>query len=345
MGFLKTAWAFAFGISLAFSTAALGEDEATLGPKPRRIVPIVDESLIPQFEAFRFDAIAKKSDLEALIGLQTPVKSQGGRGTCSIFSASAMVESLLKMRYEEDMDLSENYLEYLVMSRMKNYPSEGSDTDLNIPALARYGTIEENVWPYETQDWTEELSGKEKERAEATCGELKGKKKTACLLSHMDPDNDRFARKAKSFRNEHGLGDLSYDEVSTQAAIKRALNKNQPLILSLEFFYGAWNHRKMEEYGIGDRDMEMWEKGVVGTPTKDDIELSRKHGAGHSFVVVGYNDKERVYYFKNSWGTTGFGVSSDLLGGDSTAGYGTITYEYAHNFGTFYSVEFSERTN
>ena len=119
------------------------------------------------------------------------------------------------------------------------------------------------------------------------------------------------------------------------------LDQSRPLVLSVEFFYAAWNHRLMTEYGLGERNIEAWEAGIVGSPTDEDIRISREHGAGHSFIIVGYDDRRRVYYFKNSWGSSSFGVRSDLTGPGTTPGYGSISYDYAHKFGTFYEVTYS----
>lgn len=317
----------------------IADEEAPLDPGPKVVRPVKEIPAFRRFEPFRWDLRRTENDLSEVIARQTDVKSQGRRGTCSIFSATGMVESLYKISLNEDPDLSENYLEYLVMSKMKAVASEGSDTPLNIPAIKRYGTLFESDWPYEEYDWTNSgLPEFENEKAQTVCGHLFGNKKQACLLSHMDPDNDLHQEKAQEFYNTYKTQRLEYDYLDEESEIKRHLNRNHPLILSVEFFYGAWNHRKMEEYSIGQRDMVLWAKGMVSTPTPKDINLSRKHPAGHSFVIVGYDDNKQVYFFKNSWGLGSFGVSSDLLGPATTNGYGSITYGYAHRFGTFYLV-------
>lgn len=325
-------------VSASFLQAKNVADDFVLDPAPRFVRGVVETDAFSPFEFFRLDAA---NDLEKAIGFQTPVKSQGGRGTCSIFSAAAEVESLLKIRDGVEYDLSENYLEYLVMSRIKSNPSEGSDTDWNIPAFQRYGAIHEATWPYETEDWTsQDLSLEIEQKAQGTCGHLSGKNQKACLLGHMDPTNDRFARDAAQTAKKLGTAGLRFTGLGGQNEVKQALNNSEPLVLGVRFFYKAWNHRKMEEYGLGKRDMDSWGKGVVSTPTAQDVQISSQHPAGHSIVVVGYDDARRVYFFKNSWGTGNFGENSDLLGNNTTDGYGTITYDYAHRYGTFHRVWF-----
>jgi len=42
-----------------------------------------------------------------------------------------------------------------------------------------------------------------------------------------------------------------------------------------------------------------------------------------------------VYYFKNSWGTGSFGVDA-MIDEVNRPGYGTMTQQYAQDFGSFY---------
>lgn len=335
----------ALAVVLAFSSAlslATGRnrDREPLDPAPTTIHPIFEDRLSVPVNPFAAFLDNPANNLKAAIGNQTRVKAQGHRGTCSIFSAIGAVESLYKIKLAKELDFSENYLEYLVMSRMKSHASEGSDTPWNIPAMQRFGAVFSSTWPYEEWDWTEseDLPEDEAEKAEQTCGSFQGNRQKACLLGHMDPMNDRFRQDAAQVLTNYGLNQLTYGALQSQAQVKAILNNHQPLILSVRFFYKAWNHRKMTEYGLGERDMVAWSKGVVSTPSPQDVQLSSQHPAGHSFVLVGYNDALRVYYFKNSWGTDGFGEKSDFLGSGSTPGYGTITYDYAHNYGTIWGV-------
>lgn len=342
---------FALLLVVAAASVAFADDDFVLDPAPQSIRGVLETDTFTGptengdvFNWFNRLIGRRRSDLAALIGLQTPVKSQGGRGTCSIFSAAGEVESLLKIRDGKVHDLSENYLEYLVMSRVKSYPSEGSDTQWNIPAFQRFGAIFESTWPYETNDWTSnEISSSEKSKAQQTCGHLSGKNHAACLLSHMDPKDDKFADEAEKVARELKTAELRYESLDNQNEIRRALDNNEPLILGVSFFYKAWNHRKMEEYGLGKRNMTAWGKGIVSTPTQADLQVAQQHPAGHSIVIVGYDDAKRVYYFKNSWGTGSFGATSDLLGAGSTDGYGSITYDYAHHYGNFHRVYFEGR--
>lgn len=322
-----------------FAISGRADDLAPLDPAPRVIHGVVEERAFPEtFPGLGALNRAIKSDLALVISRQTPVKAQGSRGTCSIFSSTGILESLLKIADGRDRDLSESFLEFIVMSKMKPEAKEGSSLAINVPAMRSWGAIPEETWPYEPHDWTSgTLPEEEAKRAEETCGKLEGNAKQACLLSHRSPDDDSLFPEAQQFWQENRLYALGHRVLRRQSEIFQALDRGFPVVVEVEFFYAAWNHRLMTEYGLGERDMEKWERGIVGTPTAEDVRISREHPAGHSVIVVGYDARERVYYFKNSWGTGGFGAESDLVE-DGTPGYGSITFDYAHRFGSFFGT-------
>ena len=148
--------------------------------------------------------------------------------------------------------------------------------------------------------------------------------------------------------------------------MKELLRAGKSVLLDIDFYYGAWNHRIAEDPLIGlTRNMDHWRQGIVSYPernSKDRIN-SRKKPAGHSILLVGYDDsvevttvqpirrgsasresfKDRtfvqkgVYYFKNSWGTTSFG-STATIDGVAAPGYGAIVQKHAHQDGQFFRV-------
>lgn len=315
-----------------------------------------------------------KSDFFDMQEIMTPVRAQGSRGTCSIFSGIAMLESMLLLRYEFDkstLDLSEEWLEYIIM---RNRDSDGSNSWANFNALRRFGTPEESTYKYIGQTWEE---GSFNTLATERCGHLEGRIKKSCLLGHrdprllnatsaqlmtegsefFDPEFNEARNEAFQIRNDYiKFSSTNYSVYYTQD-VKRLLAKGIPLTLGIEFFYGAWNHRKATEFGIG-RSEDHWKKGIVGYPERGsvDYKVSKENGAGHSVLVVGYDDDKivttkvkmqdgtekeftykGVYYFKNSWGTGGFGREFNMSG-DTFDGYGMITQKHAHQHGSFYRM-------
>src|SRR5690606_4833236 len=85
----------------------------------------------------------------------TPVKSQGSRGVCSIFSTVALMEHLYnKEGTLQDPDFSEQYLQWSVKFQVNSFPnSEGSNAYYNLRAISEYGIVEEAVDPYEPFPW------------------------------------------------------------------------------------------------------------------------------------------------------------------------------------------------
>lgn len=142
--------------------------------------------------------------------------------------------------------------------------------------------------------------------------------------------------------------------------MKSLLAAGIPVTLDITFYYGAWNHREASDLGI-NRDIDAWNHGVVGFPEPGSVDeaSSRTKPAGHSILLVGYDDRAivqthvqmsdgtekdftytGVYYFKNSWGTSSFG-SQFSIEGSAYAGYGAITQKYAHAYGSFFQFPLS----
>lgn len=324
-------------------------------------------------------ALKGKSNSLGLLARQTPVKSQGSRGTCSIFSATALLESMLVIRKNFNpakLDLSEEWLEYLIMTRSSE---DGSTSSLNFSAFGRFGTVTEARWPYVGDEWT---STEDSPLAQERCGHLSAEEHgelrlTRCLLGHRDPallratdeeleelDADFLGirNEAKAFQEKFLANYGNKFKVPTDAQVKYLLEKGIPLTLDLDFYYGAWNHREADALGIG-RNMEHWRLGIVGHPAPGSLDESKSldSPAGHSIVVIGYDDTievettqrfydpktkkvvtkpvvyRGVYYFKNSWGSDSFGVDM-TIDGRKAPGYGMITQAYAHEHGGFYRM-------
>lgn len=313
------------------------------------------------------------SDVVTNISYQTPVRSQGRRGTCSIFSAIALLENRLRQRhgFSDDLDLSEQYLEYL---SVRGRTTDGSNSWTNFNNIARYGVPGEKTLPYDPADWT-----KDESLASDRCGHLQRESTNykSCLIVQRDPQvlffsdiqllnqNSPFfdpdfvaARKeATLFKNQY-LAFQSYNyRLSSTTTIKRYLDAGYALTMGMPIYYGAWNHGGGHDEGI-ETNSDYWYRGLVGHPERGSVdrEKSPNKAAGHSVVIVGYDDQKEVtvamkmsdgttknftykgvYYFKNSWGTTSFGKDFEVAG-VNYPGYGMITQKYAHEFGTFYHL-------
>ena len=325
-------------------------------------------------------ALPSKSPIQEVINLQTSVKSQKSRGTCTIFSTLGLFESLLIKNglSNKEIDLSEEWLEYIAVTRQTD---EGSTVNRNIKKLRFFGLVHEETWPYIGEKW---FVGPETiPLAKERCWHLKiGPQANedffqSCLVGHRDPrllraedqfvfDNDEefyhIRQKAKDFKETHIFGKIqkrkSY-KIKKQRA-RHLLSEGQAVIMGLKLYYGSWNHSKTDKFDIQKRDKKKWFNGVVTYPepgSRDRL-ISGEKGGGHSLVIVGYDDEKivtskmlmedgswkeftykGVYYFKNSWGVKGFGKRF-VFEGQPLPGYGMITYNYAHELGTFFELPY-----
>lgn len=324
-------------------------------------------------------ALPVRNNVEKIINYQTSVKSQKSRGTCTIFSTIGLVESLLrKHNISETPDLSEEYLEYIVMTRQFD---EGSTVNRNIKKLRFFGLPDEEKWPYLGVRWkTVNDSALSKER----CGHLEGKDDSeypevpmsSCLLGHRDAtllrasdseveerDFEFFtirenARENKELLFKNFLKKQSTYRIDSMDKAKEFLSKDVPLIMGLKLFYGAWNHQKTDRFEIQPRVKKIWYQGIVGYPTPGSIDrrISGEKGGGHSIILVGYDDekiiKNRMLMEDGTWKETKLkgvfyfknswgvrGSGRDFeLNGKSYPGYGMISQKYAAEFGKFYQL-------
>jgi len=308
---------------------------------------------------------APKSNTLAMLEKQTPVKSQAARGSCSIFSAAALLESMLIINGKADanLDLSEEWLQYLIAQRAT---SDGSTSPANFRALHQFGIPSEEKLPYIGATWKTLSDGNARERC------ANAKRLANCLTGHRDPalllaadneirDQEFVAARREAQENKARFFTAKGEEESGivfgTAEIKELLAKGTPLTLDIDFYYGAWNHRLADELAIG-RDNDNWSHGIVTYPERGsfDVEKSLEKPAGHSVVLVGYDDEREieynvkmkngrmkkfkrkgVYYFKNSWGSGSFGTETEIEG-KVFPGYGMISQDYANEYGQFFRL-------
>jgi len=354
-----------FLLTSPFNTFAQeSEPLAPLDPLYENMVHPIDDSA--------YSKNLGRNNVEGIIDTQTSVKSQGYRGTCSIFSAIGILESRLKVRYNlKDVDLSEQFLEYLVV---RNKTTDGSNSWSNFSAISQYGVPLEKTLPYEMNSWETNT-----ELSNERCGHLEtsSTRYKSCLIVQRDPVSllktdaellDQSSplydpefvtarNEAMRIRSQYIRLQNSNFSLYNTSSIKQFLDAGYPLTMGIAIYYGSWNHGAGRSIGV-PMNTELWERGIVGYPEKGslDWDLSRTKPAGHSIVIVGYDDSKEitttttmkdgsikeftykgVYYFKNSWGTTSFGKDFEI-DGVGFPGYGMITQKYAHEYGSFYHL-------
>jgi Papain family cysteine protease len=323
-----------------------------------------------------FKYLPENSDVGKMIALQTPIKSQGKRGTCSIFSTTAHLEALYMILFKPRTypDFSEQWLQYINIAE-KNNDEEGSSDPRNVFLSMKYGIIKENEWRYDPNDWTDYPKNSQEYRY---CKNI-AKDKThlkRCLIAHQDPklifadsnilrrDYPNFSRltdSAEDIKQEFLLKHFVKNLISLNSVgqIKDALANGTPLTMGIDFYYGSWNHKKSDEFGIG-RNLKAFDAGLVTYPEIGSVDrkVSKEKGAGHAVLVVGYDDNivltsnikmtngeyrqfkyRGAYIIKNSWGTESLGKNF-IYNGRNYPGYAYLSYKYAHEFGAFYELPY-----
>jgi len=274
-----------------------------------------------------------------LVALQSPVRNQASRGVCSIFSTVALMEHLyIKEGTLLTPDFSEQYLQWSVKSEVGAYTdTEGSNADRNIEAINRFGIVDESAWPYQTSRWSTVQ--------DARC--VGGKEQPLVCYTNGEPsDSVKAATKWKLPRGRWVS--------SRRQSIKAFMSQNkQAVVAGMTFFYQSWNHRGSPLPVSGDYGR----KGYILFPNDKDIETSKEKPAGHSILIVGWDDDLEVarldaegkpmvdgegkpvtekgfFLIKNSWGTGNFGTENPF-----GAGYGWLSMKYVETYANVYGAD------
>jgi C1A family cysteine protease len=268
---------------------------------------------------------------------QSPVKDQNQRGVCTIFTTTALMEHLYIKAGMMNPSFSEQYLQWAVKVQAGILPNaEGSNIANNVDAIHEFGIVDEAADPYRGTQWTAAddpmcvPDGTETQVLPAKC------------WTQGDPSD--MAKAAKKYTLPRG-------KFLNTTDIKAHITSDKTAVgVGIDFFYQAWNHG-LSTLPIDRAEMR---KGVVRYPNAMDVMESHKQKAGHGILIVGWDDDLEVdnvgadgkailgadgkptkqkgfYIFKNSWGTTVFGVTNP-----NGAGYGYISQKYIEKYGTAY---------
>jgi hypothetical protein len=264
---------------------------------------------------------------------QSAVKSQGSRGTCSIFAATAIVENLyLKAGMPvAEVDFSEQYMQWATKRQVGSFPNtEGSNVDSNLQGVVRFGQVKEAAWPYETTAWNASND------PACTGGE---NLPTKCYTNGEPPQSALDAQKFKL---------PSSRWINTNSIKAHLTTKKTGVGVGMTFFYQSWNHRR----STLPVDSNLWRQGIVTYPNSKDQQVSLEQRAGHAIEIVGWDDTKEVqmrdeagnpvvdtngqpkmekgfWLFKNSWGAASFGVDHPF-----GAGYGWLSMKYVAQYGS-----------
>jgi subtilisin-like proprotein convertase family protein/C1A family cysteine protease len=318
------------------------DDQPTADPNDTDVALQSEESLLggtPTNDELpadgKFDAVyPAKFDLKAT---QSPVRNQASRGVCSIFATIALMEHLyLKEGSLPNPDFSEQFLQWSAKVEVGSFPHDGgSSAESNLRAINRFGIVTETDWPYETRPWTASNDASCVGEAQPTICYTNGNPPTTAMTA------PRFKLPAGRYVN------------STPRSIKAFLTENQQgVVAGMTFFYQSWNHRGSPLVVNSD----YFSEGYVLYPNTDDQTKSLEKRAGHAIMILGWDDdlevtrldkdgkpmvdgnglpiKEKGFFlFKNSWGTSGFGIRNPF-----GAGYGWLSMKYVEEYASVYGA-------
>ncbi len=293
-----------------------------------------DRGMSLPFDAKADETLPAQFDL---MEYQTPVRNQGHRGTCTIFATTALMESLYAHEGTIAMpDFSEQFLQWSVKTEVRAFTDgEGSNPNYNLQAISRFGIVEESAWPYESSAWGPSN--------DAACT---GEHQPTRCYTNGEPPMDALS--AQRFTLPAGR----WINPSPRSIKGHMASTRTPVVVSGPFFYQSWNHGGSHLPVSSDR----MRRGVVLPPNDADVMDSTAEGrrAGHGILLVGWDDEreeqrvdgdnhpmvdamgnpvmERGFFlFKNSWGTSRFGIENPM-----GAGYGWIAYSYVEQHLTAY---------
>ncbi|MEA9357023.1 C1 family peptidase [Bacteriovorax sp. PP10] len=235
-------------------------------------------------------------DLPATVDLSSDmssVKNQDARGTCTFFSTLAMVEGAVKKDLGQDVNFSEEFLNYAT-KKAGYYPSEeGSNVGFNLRTISKDGLILERDWAYQSS-WFGKALPCEKYKSTDS-------KAPAYCYSHDKPNK----KAAANIINADGI-EFSSLSKDTSKMIKFLAEEKRPLIMSVTVNFNGWPNSGETTYN------EELRQECLSNPSDC---------GGHSILVTGYDMAKKVFFFKNSWGKE-WGKN----------GYGTIPFEVVDRY-------------
>ncbi len=308
-------------------------EDAPLSPLAALEDGVPDPSTLPE-EGKADEVLPARLDL---MDIQTPVRSQGRRGTCTIFATTALMESLYRAEGSiPSPDFSEQFLQWSVKNEVHAFTdTAGSNPQRNLEAISQFGIVEEAAWPYESAQWGVSQDPR--------CMGEEG----LPTLCYTNGDPPASATAAMRFRLPAGR----YLSPRRRSIMSYLAQNHLPVVASGTFFYQAWNHGG----SMLPVSSEYMRQGIVLYPTAADQTDSRMRPAGHGILIVGFDQEMRVqrldehgqpmvdamgqpvyetgfFLFKNSWGTGRFGVANSV----GQPGFGWISMRYVEEFFSAY---------
>ncbi|MBY0412735.1 MAG: C1 family peptidase, partial [Bdellovibrionales bacterium] len=233
--------------------------------------------------------------------VMTSVKDQDDRGTCSFFTTAGLIESAIKKKMKVDVNVSEEYLNYVIKSSGTYADTDGSDSASNVDSLdkVKASLLMERDWPYQPS-WF---------GVTKSCKKFVPDQKGTPLecYSHNAPPESVLVKKIP-------MDHFRFHTVvkTTNEIIKYMAEERLPISIGIPVNRNGWG-----DDGIVRYDEELRQECIS----------QKLECGGHEVILTGYDLDKKVFYFRNSWSKE-WGKS----------GYGTFPFNLVDKHSDFSSV-------
>ena len=211
------------------------------------------------------------------------VKHQGDRKTGTLFTTIGLIESAIKIDRAQEVNLSEEYMNYVVKSLGLSAMTESSQISENVEATRMHGLLLERDWGYQPSWFQKGFACEGYTSTDALA--------PADCFKHNRPD-EKILDKAFSAT---GIS-LTPMKKNTNDIIRFLAKEKRPLSLNLVINRKGWTTSEVNY----SQDLR---KECLVKPDSCEV---------HSILLTGYDLDAKVFHFKNSWGKTwgknGFGT-------------------------------------
>ena len=201
-----------------------------------------------------------------------------------VFSLIAAIEALENLNNNQQIDCSEQCL-YYHCKQIDNYYDDGTWVSDAISTLQKNGICEEKEWPYVANFDPNNIS--------------QGPPPSNCNPYPCSSPKIRWT----SSNYEKLAGDLV-------SIIKEKLSNKKPVVVTFPVFATWYN------------DGNVGKTGEIIMPLEVDLGNPSNYVGNHAVCFAGYNDQDKIFFFKNSWGTNW--AYNSVYG----SGYGQLPYRY-----------------
>jgi hypothetical protein len=231
---------------------------------------------------------------------QTPIRSQGGRNTCTVFATVAATEAAYQRLYGLDLDLSEQYLNHvqkafwlssapLPAPEIQPDTNGGGNLQWHALVLQRYGIPEESTLPY--------IGASDYENTPAGLDDAN--------LTQQAMDDYELSPVPKTYVMPESFTATIWPQAALEDARFRPTNVtfvDPSQLASLDSYRSqlACNREVMIQFTIPP-DSSL---GSLWTPG------TQPGGGVHAVLLVGYDDSTSTFLMKNSWGGTALNTFS-----------------------------------